>query len=235
MKRNKNSLGDLQAKIGVSFRNIELLEEALTHRSYLNENPSWPRDNNERLEFLGDAVLELVVTEELFSRFPKKEEGELTIYRAALVNAKSLGAVARELNLNSAILLSRGEAKDFSEKGKGSISANAVEAVIGALYLDRGYEAAKSFIMKFLMPQLKEIIEAGGKDPKSLVQEIAQSQHKITPTYEVLEESGPAHERHFKVGLYFDGKLKAKGEGKSKQEAEADAAEKLLEKLKKTP
>lgn len=230
---NRNKLKDLQAKIGVSFKHIGLLEEALTHRSYLNENPTWPHGNNERLEFLGDAVLELIVTEELFHRLADKEEGELTIYRAALVNTKSLSAAAKALELDKAILLSRGEEKDFGSKGKESISANAVEAVIGALYLDRGYEAAKAFVVKFLMPHLAEVMKAGGKDPKSLVQEISQSKYKITPTYEVLEESGPAHERHFKVGLYLNGELKTKGEGRSKQEAETDAAEKFLEKLNK--
>ncbi len=224
---------EVQEKVGFQFKNIELLKEALTHRSYLNENPSWKLGNNERLEFLGDAVLELIVTDELFSKFPHKEEGELTIYRAGLVNTKSLTSVAQEIGLDKEILLSRGEAKDFSGRGRDSISANAVEALIGAIYLDQGYEKAAGFIGHFIMPKLPEVIESGGKDPISLIQEIAQSEYKITPTYEILDESGPAHEKSFEVGIYFDDKLMAKGKGESKQEAESEAAQSLLDKLHK--
>lgn len=225
-------LDNLQKKIGIKFENINLLKEALTHRSYLNENPVWKHDNNERLEFLGDAVLELVMTEELFNRFPQKEEGELTIYRAGMVNTKNLAAVAAEISLAEQILLSRGEAKSFTSRSRESISADAVEALIGAVYLDQGYSQAKSFIGRFIVPGLDELTKEGGKDPKSLVQEIAQSKYKITPTYKVLEESGPAHERTFKVGLYFANELKAQGEGSSKQEAETAAAKKLLHELR---
>ena len=223
---------DLQQKIGIRFKNIDFLKEALTHRSYLNENPSWQHDNNERLEFLGDAVLELVMTEELFNRFPEKEEGELTIYRAGMVNTKNLAIVAGELGLAEQILLSRGEAKSFAGRSRESISADAVESLIGALYLDQGYATAKEFIDKFIVPGLDKIAEEGGKDPKSLVQEMAQSRYKVTPSYKVLSESGPAHERTFRVGLYFDGDLKAEGQGSSKQEAETEAASKLLQKFK---
>ena len=225
-------LDSLQKKIGIKFKNIDLLKEALTHRSYLNENPAWREDNNERLEFLGDAVLELVMTEELFTRFPDKEEGELTIYRAGLVNTKNLASVASEIGLPEKILLSRGEAKSFAGRSRESISADAVESLIGALYLDQGYKTAKEFIDKFIVPGLDKIAKEGGKDPKSLVQEIAQSKYKITPSYKVLSEDGPAHERTFKVGLYFNGDLKAEGEGNSKQEAETDAAKTLLQELK---
>ena len=225
-------LDKLQVKIGIRFTNINLLKEALTHRSYLNENPSWQHDNNERLEFLGDAVLELVMTEELFNRFPEKEEGELTIYRAGMVNTKNLAIVAGELGLAEQILLSRGEAKSFAGRSRESISADAVESLIGALYLDQGYATAKEFIDKFIVPGLDKIAEEGGKDPKSLVQEMAQSRYKVTPSYKVLSESGPAHERTFRVGLYFDGDLKAEGQGSSKQEAETEAASKLLQKFK---
>jgi len=226
-----NKFKDLEKKIGVDFKDLDLLKEALTHRSYPNENTGWPHRNNERLEFLGDAVLELTVTEYLFGNFAGKEEGELTIYRAALVNTKSLSSTAAETGLDEEILMSRGEARDFSGKARETISANAVEALIGAIYLDQGYEAAKKFIAKNIIgPRLVEIKSDGGKDPKSLVQEYAQSEYKVTPTYQVLDESGPAHEREFKVGLYFNGDLKAEGEGKSKQEAETDAAQKFLEK-----
>lgn len=227
---NQN-LDNLQEKIGVQFTNINLLKEALTHRSYLNENPSWSEDNNERLEFLGDAVLELVMTEELFNRFPEKEEGDLTIYRAGVVNTKNLAIVAGGLGLAEQILLSRGEAKSFAGRSRESISADAVESLIGALYLDQGYETAKEFIDKFIVPGLDKIAKEGGKDPKSLVQEIAQSRYKVTPSYKVLSESGPAHERIFKVGLYLGDKLKAEGEGSSKQEAETEAAKTILQEL----
>lgn len=224
-------LNKIQRKIGLNFKDKSLLEEALTHRSYLNENPRWPRGNNERLEFLGDAVLELVVTEELFRRFPKKEEGQLTVLRAALVNSKSLSDVAKVIGFNKELLLSKGEEKDAKGKGRETISANAVEAVVGAIYLDQGYAKAKDFIDTFIIPKLGEIAEGGGKDAKSLVQERAQAQFKITPRYEVLEESGPAHNRRFKVGLYFEEELQAEGFGTSKQEAELDAAERFLESL----
>ncbi|KKU11635.1 MAG: Ribonuclease 3 [Parcubacteria group bacterium GW2011_GWB1_45_7] len=224
-----NKLKALQNKIDVEFENINLLKEALTHRSYPNENNSWPYRNNERLEFLGDAVLELTVTDYLFSNFAGKEEGELTIYRAAIVNTKSLFSTAGEMGLDEEILMSRGEKKDFAGKARESISANAVEALIGAVYLDQGYKAARDFIIKHVIePRLDEIKERGGKDAKSLVQEHAQSEYKLTPTYKILDESGPAHQREFKVGLFFDDTLKAQGVGKSKQEAETKAAENFL-------
>ncbi|MBI2595018.1 MAG: ribonuclease III, partial [Candidatus Colwellbacteria bacterium] len=187
--------------------------------------------NNERLEFLGDAVLELVMTEELFNRFPDKEEGELTIYRAGMVNTKNLAAVAQEVGLAKQILLSRGEAKSFAGRSHESISADAVESLIGALYLDQGYAKAKEFINRFIIPGLDKLTREGGKDPKSLVQEIAQSRYKITPSYKVLSEEGPAHERIFRVGLYFNSDLKSEGEGNSKQEAETEAAQKFLPEL----
>lgn len=221
----------VQEKIGIQFEDKALLEEALTHRSYLNENPSWPRPHNERLEFLGDAVLELVVTEELFRRFPTREEGKLTVLRAALVNTKALAEVSKKLGLDKALLLSRGEAKDAIGKGRDGISANAVEAVIGSIYMDQGYAAAKTFIDNFVIPKLHEVIKKGGKDAKSLVQEYAQAEFKITPKYEVVEEDGPAHNRQFTVGLFFGDRLQAEGRGTSKQEAELDAAEKMLSSL----
>lgn len=222
------SLDNLQKKIGVKFSDKDFLREAITHRSYLNENPDWPHGNNERLEFLGDAVLELTVTEELYARFPKREEGKLTVLRAALVNSKILSEVAMELGLDKELLVSKGEAKDTKGKGRETISANAVEALIGAIYLDQGYEKAKGFVMDRILKKLDEVLTTGGKDSKSLVQEYAQAHFKITPRYEILEETGPAHSREFKVGLYFEEDLKSQGEGTSKQEAELDAAEKFL-------
>lgn len=224
-----DSLKKLEERIGISFKNKSLLKESVTHRSYINEDPKWSAKHNERLEFLGDAVLELIVTENLFVSFPEKDEGELTLYRSALVNYKILGAIASDLGLDEAIKMSKGEAKEsLKSRGRETILANAIEAILGAIYLDKGYENSKKFVERFVMPHLKNIQIAGGKDPKSLVQEIAQSEHKITPTYRVLEESGPAHERIFTVGLYFGEDLKTEGKGASKQEAEAEAAGKWL-------
>jgi len=224
-------LDKLQETIGVTFNNIDFLEEAITHRSYINENISWAHRNNERLEFLGDAVLELAITDMLYKDFPKREEGELTIFRAALVNTKSLAEVAQSISLDKEVLLSKGEASSFKGRGKESISANVTEAVIGAIYMDHGYESAEKFIRKFIYSRIDKVEEDGGKDAKSLVQELAQSKYKITPTYEVIKESGPAHEREFEVGLYFDEKLMAKGAGNSKQGAETKAAEVFLKKI----
>ncbi|MBI1839163.1 MAG: ribonuclease III [Candidatus Colwellbacteria bacterium] len=221
-----------EGKLGFSFQNKDLFKEALTHRSYLNENPSWPFKNNERLEFLGDAVLELVATEELFNNFPNKNEGELTVYRAALVNTKMLGRVAKDIGLDIEILVSKGESYEIAGGGGEAILADTVEAVIGAAYLDNGYDVAKKFIRRFIMTSLNEVVRNGGKDAKSLIQEISQENHGLTPTYKVLEESGPAHERIFKVGLYFGGELKSEGSGNSKQNAELQAAEKLLSEIK---
>jgi len=226
-------LDKLEKRIGFKFEEKAFLEEALTHRSYLNENTTWPHGNNERLEFLGDAVLELVVTEELFRKFPRREEGKLTVLRAALVNSKTLSEVAKELGLDKELLLSRGEAKDAKGKGRETISANAVEALIGAIYMDQGYEQAKLFIEHFILNKLDAIAKDGGKDAKSLVQEYAQAELKITPNYEVVEETGPAHNRQFRVGLYFAKEFKTEGSGSSKQEAEVDAAERFLASLGK--
>ncbi len=218
----------MEKKLGVEFKNKNLLKEALTHRSYLNENPSWGVPHNERLEFLGDAVLELAATENLFSRFPDLSEGELTGIRAALVNYQMLAEVSKDVNLNEYILLSRGESKDTG-KAREVISANAFEALFGAIYLDSGYEAAKNFIVRFVMARTDEVMEKKlYRDPKSLLQEIIQEKFKCTPTYSVLSERGPDHAKIFKVGVYFNGNLAAEGEGLSKQEAEVEAAKKAL-------
>ena len=222
-------LSKLEKKIGIAFKNKDLLKEALTHRSYVNENTNWDVNHNERLEFLGDAVLELIVTEDIFKKFPNKEEGELTLYRSALVNSKMLGAIAYEIGLGDSIFMSKGEAQEsVKNRSKDKLAANAIEAVIGAIYLDKGYDMAEKFVLKFVMPHLKEVEKGGGKDAKSKVQEIAQSDMKITPIYKVLEEFGPAHKRVFTVGLYFGDELKSKGKGVSKQEAELEAAREWL-------
>jgi ribonuclease-3 len=219
----------LEKSLGLEFKNRDLLIEAFCHRSYLNEHPDFYLPHNERLEFLGDAVLELIVTEYLYKKYPEKNEGELTNWRAALVNAKILGEVARELGFNDFLLLSKGEEKETG-KARLYILANTFEALIGAIYLDQGYEVAKKFVEKNLIERkLPEIIEKGlFKDPKTRFQEEAQERVKITPTYKVLEEWGPDHAKHFIVGVFLGKELIAKGEGSSKQEAEEEAAKNAL-------
>lgn len=218
----------LEKKIGIEFENKNLLTEAFTHRSYLNENPSFPVFHNERLEFLGDAVLELAVTDFLYKNY-KNPEGELTSWRAALVNSQILSQTSRSLGFNDYLLLSRGEEKDTG-KARDFILANCFESFIGAIYLDRGYETARIFIEKTLLEKLPEIIEKGlYRDAKSHFQEIAQEISKATPVYQVLKEWGPDHARHFVVGVYLAKELVAEGEGSSKQEAEQEAATRALE------
>lgn len=217
-----------EKKLDIKFKNKDLLIQAFCHRSYLNENPKFYLDHNERLEFLGDAVLELVVTEHLYQDYPKKAEGELTNWRAALVNARMLSEIANGLGFNDFLLLSRGETKELG-KARQYILANTFEALIGAIYLDRGYKACQEFIKKYLIEKLPEIIKKGlFKDAKSHLQEEAQERARITPTYKVLEEWGPDHARHFIIGVFLDKELVAKGEGSSKQEAEEEAARNAL-------
>jgi len=218
----------LEKKLNLKFKNRDLLTQAFCHRSYLNENPDFPLPHNERLEFLGDAVLELVVTQWLFENYPEKPEGELTNWRAALVNAKILAETAKDLGFNNFLLLSRGERKELG-KARLYILANAFEALIGAIYLDQGFKVCQDFIKKNLLIKLPEIIEKGlFKDPKSRFQEEAQERVKITPVYKVLEEWGPDHAKHFIVGVFLGKELVAKGEGSSKQEAEEEAAKEAL-------
>lgn len=219
----------LEKKLSLEFKNKDLLIQAFCHRSFLNENPNFHLPHNERLEFLGDAVLELVVTEYLYQKYPKKSEGELTNWRAALVNAKMLAEIAKDLDLNDFLLLSRGETKELG-KARQYILANTFEALIGAIYLDQGYKACEDFIKKYLMVKLPEIIKKRlYKDAKSRFQEEAQERVRITPSYKVLEEWGPDHAKHFIVGVFLDKELVARGEGSSKQEAEEEAAKQALE------
>lgn len=221
-------LEQFEKETGIKFKNKKLLKEAFTHRSYLNENPDSGRSHNERLEFLGDAVLELAVTEHLFSNFPEKSEGELTSLRAALVNANMLFDIAQDLGLNDYLLLSRGEAKDLG-RARQYILANTFEALVGAIYLDQGYDGARKFIAKNVISRTNEVISKKlFRDPKSLFQEKAQETHGLTPTYEVLKEWGPDHNKHFVVGVYLGKDLVAQGEGPSKQEAQSRAAEAAL-------
>ena len=220
-------LSALEKKLGTKFKNRDLLAQSLTHRSYLNENPDFKLDHNERLEFLGDAVLQVVATEYLFAKYPNPE-GELTNWRAALVNAKKLAEVAENVGLNDFVLLSRGEAKDTG-RARQYILANALEALIGAMYLDQGIGSVKVFVEKNILSHLPEILKAGSyRDAKSLFQEEAQERVGVTPSYEVMNEWGPDHAKHFKVGVYLEEELVAEGEGASKQEAQQKAAEEGL-------
>ncbi len=222
-------ISDLEQHIGYTFKNEERLKEALTHRSYLNENASWQLPSNERLEFLGDAVLELIVTEELYNRYPDAQEGQMTSLRSALVNYVMLAEIARTINLGSFILLSRGEAKDTG-RARDVILANGMEALIGAIHLDGGYEPARKFVKKFVLTHLDEVFRKGLYiDAKSLLQEKAQAELKVTPSYRVIESSGPDHRKVFKIGVYFHDKLIAEGAGQSKQDGEVEAAKKALE------
>lgn len=219
----------LEKKLDISFKNKDLLIQAFCHRSYLNENPDFYLFHNERLEFLGDAVLELIITEYLYQKYPQKSEGELTNWRASLVNAKILTEIAKRLDFNSFLLLSRGEAKELG-KARQYILANTFESFIGAMYLDQGIVSCRKFIEKNLIKELPRIIEKGlFKDSKSRFQEEAQERLGITPTYKVLEEWGPDHSKNFIVGVFLNEKLTAKGEGSSKQEGELEAAKNALE------
>lgn len=205
------------------FSDLELLIMAFTHRSYLNEHKGTAKGHNERLEFLGDAVLELVVTQHLYNNF-EEPEGILTNWRSALVRTESISAAADREGFEPLLRLSRGE-KRGSERARQQILANCYEAVIGALYLDKGYEAVKQYIDRTLLPTLKDILESGAwLDPKSKLQELVQSRDGFTPVYKVLQEDGPDHDKMFIVGVYVDDELKGKGEGPSKQIAQVTAA-----------
>lgn len=218
-------------KLGLSFQNLDLLVEALTHRSYLNENRTTSSSHNERLEFLGDAVLELIVTHFLFLRFPNKPEGDLTAYRAALVNTYSLAETAEALGVNDMLLLSKGEKKDTG-RARQIILANAFEAILGSIYLDRGYEAAEVFVIQNLTPKIDAVLKnRTWQDAKSNFQEVAQDKKSVTPTYKTIKESGPDHDKQFTVAVFLADKEIARGDGKSKQEAEQAAAQAALDKV----
>lgn len=218
----------LEKKLGLKFKDKDLLMQAFCHRSFLNENHQLGLEHNERLEFLGDAVLELVITEYLFKKYPAKPEGELTNWRASLVNAKQLTEIAEGLGLAEFLLLSKGEAKETG-KARKFILANAIEAFIGAIYLDLGYKKCQEFIEKYIIKCLSNIIEKGlFRDAKSFFQEESQEKAGVTPAYRVLKDWGPDHNKHFIIGVYLEKELVAKGEGSSKQEAEEAAAKEAL-------
>jgi len=217
--------------IGVSFNNPNLLIEALMHRSYLNEHREYTGSHNERLEFLGDAVLELAATDFLFKKFPAKPEGELTAYRAALVNTVSLAESAQLLGISEYLLLSKGEAKDTG-RARDVILADAFEAIIGAVYLDQGYATTESFIAKNIFNKIDKVIaDRSYQDAKSRFQELAQEKKGITPAYETLSEIGPDHDKRFTVGVFIGASEIARGVGQSKQEAEQSAAQAGLDKM----
>jgi len=225
----KKDLSNLEKKLNIKFNNKDLVQQAFVHRSYLNENPKFQLAHNERLEFLGDAVLELVVTDFLYNNY-ENPEGDLTNWRAALVQGTMLATIADELGMNDFLLLSKGEAKDTG-KARQYILANTFEAFTGALYLDLGYEAVEQFIKKNVLSRLPEILENKTyRDAKSLFQEEAQEKEGVTPTYEVLKEWGPDHAKNFEIGVYLEKELVAKGSGPSKQQAQQQAAEKALAK-----
>jgi ribonuclease III len=222
------TITDFANEHNLHFNNQALLEQAFIHRSFINENPRSQLYHNERLEFLGDAVLELIVTEYLYATYKDHNEGDLTAYRSALVNAVTLGQIGSDLSFNTYIKLSKGEAKDL-HRARSSILADAYEALVGAIYLDLGYEEAKRFITKTVLIKTSDIIRKGlYRDAKSFVQEKSQEIYGITPSYAVLHQEGPDHDKVFVVGIYFGNDKIAEGEGKSKQEAETSAARKAL-------
>lgn len=213
-----------EKSINLDFVDKELLRQAFTHRSFVNENKAQGQ-HNERLEFLGDAVLELVITDYLYKKYPEETEGALTLYRAALVNTKTLSEVASSLEMNKYLRLSKGESQD-SGKARDNILANTVESVIGAIYLDAGYEKAKDFIIEHISSLIDDVVKEGTwLDAKSKFQEKAQEATGITPMYKTIRESGPDHNKKFTVGVYLDKEEVAQGNGNSKQEAEQSAAE----------
>lgn len=228
------NLDQLQQQLGINFNEPQLLAQALVHRSYLNEMTGKSLESNERLEFLGDAVLSFIVSHWLYQKFPDYKEGELTNLRSNLVRTSALAKIATKLEIGQSLLMSRGEKSAGGEKNQ-SLLANALEAVIGAIFLDQGMAKTEDFIKAQLEPFLNQILSKGElKDSKSLLQEKIQETIKEAPVYKTLKEEGPDHDKTFTVGVHSQGKLLARGAGKSKQEAEEAAAKAALEKLKNT-
>ncbi len=224
MPKKINRYSELEKQIKVTFTDEDLLDHAFIHKSYMNEYKGDDKTDNERLEFLGDAVLELTVTEYLFKTYPHKPEGELTNLRSALVKGKNLAKVANELKLGNYLYLSKGEEKSGGRK-KNYILANTLESLIGAMYLDKGYRVAHQFIGNFILTSLERILEQGLHiDAKSHFQELSQEEFDITPEYRLLNESGPDHSKRFVMGAYLNDKMVGEGEGSSKQNAEEEAA-----------
>lgn len=219
---------DFASKIGIDFKDMSLLHTAFTHRSYVNEHRGETIKHNERLEFLGDAVLELAVTRFLYDKYSEKTEGDLTAYRAALVNTNTISDAGEKLGMNECLFLSKGESRDTG-RARQYILADVFEAVIGAIYLDQGYDTACDFIAKNIFPLADEVVKKRlWQDSKSFFQEKAQEHVSITPSYTVLSEDGPDHDKQFTVGAFLGSEEVAKGKGRSKQEAEQEAALKAL-------
>lgn len=233
LRTKRNKMNSIKEKLGIEFKDEELLKTALTHRSFLNENRGMELKNNERLEFLGDAVLELIVSYRLFSTYPNRAEGELTGIRSALVKTESLAEQSRKLNIGDFLLMSKGE-EDSGGRDKDYLLANAYEAILGAIYIDKGFEECKDFVERTILKQLDLIVENQlFIDPKTKVQELIQAKYRVTPTYEIVEEKGPDHEKLFTVVLKIGEKFSCKGHGPSKQKAEEEAAAKAIEKIEK--
>lgn len=225
---NKN-ISEFETQTGIVFQDKTILETAFTHRSYLNEQSGNTKEHNERLEFLGDAVLELVVTDFLYNQFPKEKEGVLTSYRAAMVNTDSLSYTAKTLHMDDYLRMSKGERMD-TEKGRMHILANTFESFVGAVYLDQGYDQAQRFIADHLFSKIDEIIDKKlFKDPKSYFQEMAQEHKRVTPHYDLIAHEGPDHDKEFVMAVYLDDEKIAEGRGPSKQKAETNAARAGLE------
>ncbi|MFC1656157.1 ribonuclease III [Patescibacteria group bacterium] len=224
----KNRYEGLEKKLGITFENRKLLDMAFVHKSYMNEYKGKEKEDNERLEFLGDAVLELIVTEFLYKTYPHKSEGDLTNWRSALVKGKHLAEIATDLDLGKYLFLSKGEEKSGGRK-KNYILANTLEAIIGALYLDKGYRVSHEFIDEHILQRLEEILEAGLHiDAKSHFQELAQEKANTTPEYRLITESGPDHSKQFVMAAYIGDRKVGEGKGTSKQKAEEDAARDAL-------
>lgn len=229
----KTAPSELAKMLGLDFKDSSILEEALTHRSFINENRDTNKSHNERLEFLGDAVLELIISEHLFTTYPKHPEGELTSFRAATVKTETLADVSRSIGIGKHLRMSRGE-EATGGRDKDYLLANAFEAVLGAVYLDQGYESSKQFIIDHLVPRITHIVDNRlDIDPKTKFQEVAQSLFKQTPTYKLIKEEGPDHEKTFTMAVMIGSKEHGRGDGASKQKAEEQAANMALTKVQK--
>jgi ribonuclease-3 len=226
-------LAKLEKSLGFEFKDKNLLVNALTHRSYLNEIPTFPLPHNERMEFLGDAVLELIISRYLYNKYPERPEGELTSFRSAIVKTKSLADASIELGYSDYILMSSGE-ENTGGRTREHILANTFEAVLGAIYLDQGFEAAEEFLQKVLLPKMEDIVRLRlDIDNKSKFQEVVQEILKVTPEYKLVEENGPDHDKTFTMGVFVNEKEMGRGAGRSKQEAEQNAATEALKKMEK--
>lgn len=231
MKQSKKTeLEKFQKSININFKDLSLLERVFIHRSYLNEHLDQSLENNERLEFLGDAVLELIVTQHLYLTFPNPE-GELTNWRSAIVKGETLAKVSKDIGMGDHLMVSRGEERNGG-KSRNLLLANCFEALLGCIYLDQGYDVAKVFLHSYLIPRLSDIIKDGSYiDSKSKLQELVQEKSGVTPEYRVLDESGPDHDKHFLIGVYVDKKEIGRGEGASKRKGEQEAATDGLDNL----